>query len=108
MVPVSGTMSEDQIRMSRELKSLFPSYLNSLGLTDAEGKSLTLGEEGEGSFKEFVKKYFDAEHARSDFFCHHRECSGTCCSSGRVGKQGSSMYAETAGQVYKNRQKRHS
>lgn len=64
MVPVSGTMSEDQVRMSRELKSLFPAYVNSLGLTDAEGNSLTLSEDGEGSFKEFVKKWVMASAQR--------------------------------------------
>ncbi len=57
MIPVSGTMSEDQIRMSRELKELFPVYVNSLGLSDSEGNALTLDVDGEGSFKEYVKTW---------------------------------------------------
>ncbi|MBE5858540.1 MAG: alpha/beta hydrolase [Butyrivibrio sp.] len=57
MVPESGEMSSDQIKMSAELKKLFPSYVNSLGLKDIDGNELLLDENGEGSFKEFVKKW---------------------------------------------------
>lgn len=57
MVPEQGTMSPEQIKMSEELKKLFPDYVNSLQLTDKDGQMLTLDADGEGSFKEFVKKW---------------------------------------------------
>lgn len=53
-VPFNGNMTEKQIALSYELKKLFPSYLNSLGLKDSDGTPLTLDENGEGSFKEYV------------------------------------------------------
>ncbi len=56
-VPVSGRMTEKEEALSVELKKLFPAYLNSLKLKDAEGNLLTLDEEGHGSFEELVKKY---------------------------------------------------
>lgn len=55
--PVSGTQTPFQIGLSEELKKLFPDYLNSLHLTDAEGNPLTLDEQGEGSFKAYVKEW---------------------------------------------------
>ena len=56
-VPVEGTMSDEKIRISGELKALFPAYLNSLNLKDEDGNLLTLGSDGEGSFKEYVKNF---------------------------------------------------
>lgn len=56
-VPFNGTMTEEQEILSRELKALFPAYLNSLKLTTAEGESLTLDEAGEGSFQKLVESY---------------------------------------------------
>lgn len=53
--PVDGTMSDQQIRISKEEAALFPHYLNSLKLKSLEGEVLTLDEEGNGSFKEYVK-----------------------------------------------------
>lgn len=70
-----GTLTEEQKKVSDELKALFPDYLNSLGLVDYEarnsngnglkkapgqikqGTPLTLEANGEGTFKEFVKSY---------------------------------------------------
>lgn len=52
--PELGKMSEKRIRISDELKPLFPPYVNSLELQDADGKTLTLDADGEGSFKEYV------------------------------------------------------
>lgn len=57
MIPEEGQMSKEQIALSFELKALFPEYVNSLGLTDESGHSLTLNSDGEGSFKEYVKKW---------------------------------------------------
>lgn len=56
-VPMEGTMTDEQIKMSAELKKLFPAYVNSLGLKDSDGNELLLDEKGEGSFKDFVKKW---------------------------------------------------
>lgn len=55
-IPEDGVMSPEQIQVSRELAQQFPSYVNSLGLKDGDGKELTLEPDGEGTFREFVKK----------------------------------------------------
>ena len=53
--PEDGTMTDDQIRISQEEARLFPEYVNSLALKDAAGNTLSLDENGDGSFKEYVK-----------------------------------------------------
>ncbi len=52
---VDEDMSEDEIKVSKELEKLFPAYVNSLNLKDSNGNPLTLDEDGNGSFKEYVK-----------------------------------------------------
>lgn len=59
-VPVNGRMTEKEAALAVELKKLFPAYVNSLNLKDAEGNPLTLDAEGHGSFEELVKKYIAA------------------------------------------------
>lgn len=54
---VEGTMTEAQIKLSKELSSMFPAYINSLGLKDSQGKSLTMDSKGNGSFKDYMKSY---------------------------------------------------
>lgn len=54
---VKGELTDKQIALSGELKEIFTGYLNSLGLKDKEGNVLTLDEDGEGSFKEYVRRY---------------------------------------------------
>lgn len=54
---VTGKLTDKQIALSGELKKIFVSYLNGLGLKDKEGNALTLDENGEGSFKEYVRSY---------------------------------------------------
>ena len=54
---VTKKLTEKQIALSRELKNLFPAYLNSLHLTDSAGNPLTLDENGEGSFQEHIRSY---------------------------------------------------
>lgn len=54
-VPFTGKMTDKQVKLSKELKMQFPSYLNSLKLTAPDGESLTLDESGEGSFKEYIR-----------------------------------------------------
>lgn len=56
-VPVSGTLTAGQQAVSRQLKALFPAYLNGLGLTAPDGTPLTLDADGNGSFKEYVKSW---------------------------------------------------
>ncbi|MCI6465688.1 MAG: alpha/beta hydrolase [Faecalicatena sp.] len=55
MSTVAKHFSEKQIKVSDDLRKLFPPYVNSLGLKDDEGLPLTLDENGEGNFKEYVK-----------------------------------------------------
>jgi hypothetical protein len=50
-------LSEAQIKISRELKELFPAYLNSLHLKAANGEAYTLDTDGNGNFKTLVKSY---------------------------------------------------
>lgn len=62
--PVDGTMTEEQIAVSKKLKALFPAYVNSLKLKDADGlldeeqigRELTLDADGNGTFKDYMKK----------------------------------------------------
>ena len=54
--PMTGV----QKKVSRQLKALFPSYVNSLGLKDPEGHLLTLDKNGNGSFKEYIKGIYMA------------------------------------------------
>lgn len=54
---VPGTMTDAQIKLSNELKAAFPAYVNNLGLKDANGNALSLDENGNGSFKNYVKSY---------------------------------------------------
>ncbi|MCM3411861.1 subtype B tannase [Metabacillus litoralis] len=71
----SGTLTDEQIQISNELKMLFPEYVNSLELVNYESRNtngkglkkapgqfkkgtvLTLDANGEGTFKELVKFY---------------------------------------------------
>jgi len=54
---IAGTLTAEQINMSDLLKSLFPVYLNSLGLKQADGTALTLDADGNGNFKEYIKSF---------------------------------------------------
>ena len=48
---IHGTQTAEQIRLSSDLKNLFPAYVNSLKLRNAQGISMTLDKNGNGSFK---------------------------------------------------------
>jgi len=50
---VTGTMTENQISLSEKLGSMFPEYVNSLGLKDEEGTLLTLDKNRNGTFKDY-------------------------------------------------------
>lgn len=54
---VEGTLTPEQIKVSDQLKVLFPAYVNQLSLKDSNGKVLELDESGNGSFKDHVKSY---------------------------------------------------
>ena len=53
---IEGSLNAEEIALSNQLKVAFPAYLNSLNLKDENGKALTLDENGEGSFKDYLKK----------------------------------------------------
>ncbi|MCI5650246.1 MAG: alpha/beta hydrolase [Fusicatenibacter sp.] len=54
--PIDGQMSEEERRVSKEEAKLFPAYVNGLDLKDENGTSLTLDENGQGTFLEYIKK----------------------------------------------------
>ena len=60
MIPVVGELSDEQKKLSAELKAEFPAYVNSLGLKDDNGIELTLEENGEGTFKDYVMSFVSA------------------------------------------------
>ncbi len=51
------TLTDAEKSLSPKLKEIFPEYVNSLKLKGKNGKILTLDKEGNGSFKEYLKKY---------------------------------------------------
>ena len=51
-----GVMDDGQMRVSEELKALFPGYVNSLQLRSPEGELLSLNEDGSGSFMDYLKQ----------------------------------------------------
>lgn len=68
-ITVTGNLTEKQTALSKELKNLFPAYLNSLHLTDSAGNPLTLDENGEGSFQEHIRSYI-LESAQKELDTH--------------------------------------
>mgnify|MGYP000900060376 CR=1 FL=1 len=54
---VKGTLNEAEQSLSGRLKPLFAPYLNSLKLKDAQGRVLTLDQNGNGSFKNYVASF---------------------------------------------------
>lgn len=66
---MTGELTDKQIALSGELKRIFSGYVNSLGLQDKEGNPLTLDENGEGSFKEYVCSFI-LESAQRELDTH--------------------------------------
>lgn len=60
------SLTDDQILYSQTLKLNFPTYVNSLHLTDKNGKPLTMAADGTGSFMDYAKSYIinSAEKAK--------------------------------------------
>lgn len=56
----SNLLTDDQIAISKQLKKLFPGYVNSLKLKDKDRALLTLDTSGNGNFKTLVKSYIMA------------------------------------------------
>lgn len=52
---IQGTVTAEQLLIAKNLKALFPAYLNSLNLKCSDGKPLILDDMGNGLFKEYVK-----------------------------------------------------
>lgn len=50
-----GEMSDEQMELAKQLKALFPAYVNGLCLRDGAGRSLTLNEDGSGPMRDAVK-----------------------------------------------------
>ncbi|MDY3421064.1 hypothetical protein PG335_09555 [Riemerella anatipestifer] len=48
-------LNDKQQNLSNRLRNEFPSYVNTLNLKDEKGNKLTLGTDGNGSFKDFIK-----------------------------------------------------
>lgn len=65
-------MTDEQIKISPQLKKIFTDYVNSLQLFDDEKNILTLDADGEGNFKNFVKQ-FVLVSAKNEFATHNSE-----------------------------------
>lgn len=92
-VPFDGEMTEKQIELSKELKKLFPDYLNSLRLISPDGEKLTLDAEGNGSFKEYVCRQV-LKSAQKELDTH-----GTASRSGWLMVPGSRVEEQPALQI---------
>jgi len=69
-IPWDEQLTDEQMRMSNELASEFPKYLNELGLKDKDGTTLQLENNGEGSFKGAVKSLL-IESAQKELDTHY-------------------------------------
>ena len=58
-VPFDGELTAQQMRISLELASLFPGYVNSLQLRDSKGRTLSLEADGTGSFRDYCFSYLE-------------------------------------------------
>ena len=63
--PWEGEMDEARQTISDELKTMFPQYLNSLNLHDAEGTPMTLNADGTGSFVQHIETHVLASAQRA-------------------------------------------
>src|SRR5574344_8183 len=50
-----GELTEEQIKISKDLAAMFPEYVNSLNLKSSDGTSLSLDSNGNNTFKDYVK-----------------------------------------------------
>ncbi|MDR2793791.1 MAG: alpha/beta hydrolase [Treponema sp.] len=59
-----GTITGEQIRLSEELAAQFPAYINSLSLAGEQDAPLTLDTDGNGAFKDYIRRIL-AESAKA-------------------------------------------
>lgn len=88
-VPDEGEMTPTQVVLSRELRDLFPAYVNSLGLVGDAGEALELDEDGEGSFKGWVRRWLVAS-AQRELDTHDNEVNrpALMVAGAQIGEQG--------------------
>ncbi|MFC3927162.1 subtype B tannase [Streptococcus caprae] len=53
-IPEDGDLTASQLNLSDQLKAAFPAYLNSLELTDGNGRALQLDVDGHGSYADHL------------------------------------------------------
>lgn len=62
---VDGVFTPEMKQVSREEAALFPAYVNSLNLRDPAGNCLSLQDDGEGSFRNYIKSLILASARRA-------------------------------------------
>ena len=87
--PVASTeaieMTEEEIKVSKILKNAFPAYLNSLNLLDKNGNQLVLDNNGNGSFKNYIKsKYMESAQTAIDLGIDISSANWVTVKNGRV------------------------
>ena len=65
---VKGSLTDEEIKVSTELKDLFPAYINSLNLVDSDGNKLALDKDGHGSFEDYMKSLIVQSAQSTAFF----------------------------------------
>lgn len=94
---VPGTLTEAEKALSDKLKPMYPAYINSLNLTDAQGQSLTLDSHGNGSFKDFVTGFL-AQSAQQQLDAGKQiKADWLSVKNGKVKAVDFSRYAQAAG-----------
>ncbi|WP_106743115.1 subtype B tannase, partial [Neisseria iguanae] len=94
---VPGTLTDDQKVLSDKLKPMYPAYINSLHLKDAQGRALTLDQNGNGSFKNFVSGFL-AQSAQKELDAGKEvKADWLTVKNGKVSAVDFAQYAQTAG-----------
>lgn len=67
---VTGHLSKQEMENSALLKALYPAYINSLQLHDENGRPLSLDEDGNGTFKDWIVRQL-IQSAKQEKESHH-------------------------------------
>ena len=95
---VPGTLTAAEIALSNQLKPLYPAYINSLKLKDAQGRALTLNADGNGSFKNYVAGYLAASaQGQLDAGKDLSDRNWLTIRNGKVSAVNFDLYAKAAG-----------
>lgn len=95
---VSGTLTDEQIRISGSLKARFPAYVNSLRLRDPQGRPLRLDAQGNGSFKDYVASFLrQSAQGQLDAGKNLSDRNWLTIRNGQVSAVDFSAYARAAG-----------